>query len=455
VDVLSRRSFLGSGLATVLLGSARGARARGGAVDPLGYGPLREPDALGWMLPAGFRAREIARAGRRVAGTDHEWHVFPDGGATFAFDDGSWAYVSNCEAVAPGAGGASAIRFASDGSVTDAYPVLSGTLKNCGGGPTPWGTWLSCEEHDRGRVHECDPAGVRPARALPALGTFAHEAVAVDGERGHVYLTEDQPDGRLYRYTPDIATDLARGGVLEVAKVDGGGRVAWATVPDPAGAVEPARLQVADSTPFLGGEGIWYRAGHVLFVTKLDQRIWDLDVERQHLRVLHDPLAAAPPAVLDGPDNLMVSSAGDVYVCEDHADDQELVVVAPDGSAAAAALRLTGQRGSELAGAAFDPSGTRLYVSSQRGPGGGTTYEVVGPWRHAPPTTTTRAPRTAVSDDGGGSDPSIAPLAGGLGGAVALAGALWWLRSRRDRRGPDADVAPAATGTSDPPDGAD
>jgi secreted PhoX family phosphatase len=449
VHRVSRRSFLRGALATAALGTPRDGLGRGAAAERLGYGPLRAPDDLGLMLPGGFRARVLARAGRRVTGTDHEWHVFPDGGATFAFDDGSWAYVSNSEALTPGDGGASAIRFARDGSVSDAYPVLSGTLKNCAGGPTPWGTWLSCEEHDRGQVHECDPAGVRPATVLPALGTFSHEAAAVDAVRGHVYLTEDQPDGRLYRFTPDVAIELASGGVLEVAKVDGDGRVAWATVPDPAAAGQPTRAQVVDSTPFAGGEGAWYHDGHVVFVTKLDQRIWDLDAEAQRLRVLHDARAAPAPAVLDGPDNLVVSSAGDLYVCEDHADGQELVVVAPDGSAAAPVLRVTGQPGTELAGAAFDPSGTRLYVSSQRGGGTGVTYEVEGPWRHAPPTTTTRAPRTAVSDDGGGSDPSIVPLVGGLGGAVALAGALWWLRSRR--------AAPhhATTGTSDPPDGAD
>src|SRR3712207_8256285 len=53
------------------------------------------------------------------------------------------------EALAPEAG-ASAIRFRPDGSIESAYRILGGTNTNCAGGPTPWGTWLSGEEHDGG-----------------------------------------------------------------------------------------------------------------------------------------------------------------------------------------------------------------------------------------------------------------------------------------------------------------
>jgi uncharacterized protein len=42
-----------------------------------------------------------------------------------------------------------------------------------------------------------------------------------------------------------------------------------------------------------------------------------------------------------------------------------------------------GHEGSEITGPAFDPSGTRLYFSSQRSPTSGTTYEVTGPF-HEP-----------------------------------------------------------------------
>src|SRR5690348_17241329 len=86
------------------------------------YGPLLAPDALGLMLPAGFSAREIARAGQAVATTGHVWHAFPDGGATFRARRGGWIYVSNSEQGAPN-GGVGAVRFDRDGAIVDAYAI--------------------------------------------------------------------------------------------------------------------------------------------------------------------------------------------------------------------------------------------------------------------------------------------------------------------------------------------
>jgi len=188
------------------------------------YGPLQPADANGIMLPQGFSSRVVAQGRLPVTGTDYIWHDFSDGAATFATPDGGWILVNNSETDAGAGGGASAIRFAADGSIADAYRVLGGTSSNCAGGPTPWGTWLSCEEQDDGQVWECDPTGSKPAVARPALGLFSHEAAAVDPVHQHVYLTEDQGDGGLYRFTPDAYPDLAKGR-LEVAVVAADGRV--------------------------------------------------------------------------------------------------------------------------------------------------------------------------------------------------------------------------------------
>ena len=183
MDGISRRQLIVSGAlaAGALAGSPRllrealAAPARAGASP---YGALGPPDANGLMLPPGFSSREVARGLSQVAG--YPWPVFPDGQATFSTAEGGWILVTNSESLAPTGAGTSAIRFRPDGGVAAAYRILGGTNANCAGGPTPWGTWLSCEEHDSGLVWECDPAGKLMAVARPALGVFNHEAAAVE-----------------------------------------------------------------------------------------------------------------------------------------------------------------------------------------------------------------------------------------------------------------------------------
>ncbi len=349
-------------------------------------GPLRAtPDANGLRLPPGFTSRVIAEHDVNVAGTRYPWHIAPDGGATFLTEDGGWIYVSNSEQIVS-MGGVSGVRFDRDGRITSAYRILDRTTMNCAGGPTPWHTWLSCEEHGRGRVFECDPWGEQRAIVRPALGVFSHEAVTVDTDRWHLYLTEDVPDGRLYRFVPDQMTplgfpDLGRG-TLEVAVVDAMNRVTWRRVPDPLYmGMTPTRSQVPESTAFNGGEGIWYHRGIVYFSTKGDNRIWAYDANRSTISVLYDASTQPAPAILTGVDNITVSCCGDVLVSED-GGSMDVVAILPGGGLKQL-VQVAGQDGSEVTGPAFDPSGTRLYFSSQRSPAGGTTFEVTGPF-HAP-----------------------------------------------------------------------
>lgn len=345
-------------------------------------GPLEAPDALGLALPAGFTARIVATTSQTVAPSGYVWHTAPDGGATFITEDSGWIYVSNSEV--PLVGGVGALRFSPSGELIDAYRILDETNINCAGGLTPWHTWLSCEETDRGQVYECDPWGEHPAVLRPALGTFKHEAAAVDPASGYLYLSEDQGDGGFYRFIPAGMTSAGfpdlTAGELQIAQLDGE-NVTWLTVPDPQLEGDTPTREQVDSTPFDGGEGIWFHANVVYMTTKGDNRLWAYDVVAETMTILYDDDTSATP-ILSGVDNVTVSCCGDVLVAED-GGDMQICVVLPSGEVRAL-VQISGQDGSEITGPAFDPSGTRLYFSSQRGiDGAGITYEVTGPF-HEP-----------------------------------------------------------------------
>jgi secreted PhoX family phosphatase len=287
--------------------------------------------------------------------------------------------VSNSEVVF-GLGGASALKFDSAGRVTSAYRVLSGTSNNCAGGATPWRTWLSCEEVDRGYVFETDPWGVKAAVRRPAMGRFKHEAAAADPDRKVIYLTEDESDGCFYRFVPATWGDLSSG-TLQVL-VERSGALSWVTVPDPDGSPTRTRRQVPGAKRFDGGEGCYYEAGICFFTTKGDNRVWRYDAAANTLVIAYDDgLTGSAP--LTGVDNLTGSAAGDLYVAED-GGNMEICIITPD-DVVAPFLRVTEQSRSELCGVAFNPAGNRLYFSSQRGTSGaiwdGITYEVSGPFR--------------------------------------------------------------------------
>jgi secreted PhoX family phosphatase len=379
---LDRRGFL-----RLSAGAAMAATAGAGltgclkasVVTSADHGPLLPADANGLQLPAGFTSRIVATTGQLVAGTAYPWHVAPDGGACYPTAGGGWIYVSNSETYP---GGASSISFAADGTITGARRILDGTIGNCAGGATPWGTWLSCEEYDAGQVFECDPTGATPAIARPAMGRFKHEAAAVDPVRGHVYLTEDSSTGALYRFAPTTPGDLSAG-TLEVL-VEDRSTLSWVTVPNPQSwTPTPTRNQVPGTKRFNGGEGICFADDCVWFTTKGDNRVWFYDIALNLCGPFYDR-ATEPAPQLSGVDNVTVrigEESGAVWYVAEDGGNMEIVGVQFDGSSYPL-CRLTGVSGSEMTGPAFSPDGSRLYFSSQRNPG--RTYEITGPFLPTP-----------------------------------------------------------------------
>ena len=258
-----------------------------------------------------------------------------------------------------------------------------------------------------------------------ALGVRTHGSVAVDLVGGHCYMTEAHRDGRLYRLTMldgSLSGASLADGPLEAMSVAPDGGVSWIAVPDPSGTVAPTRVQAADGFVTPVGGGVWVHDGVMLFTTGLDDRVHAVDLAGQHHTVVWDGSGHRQPLVGIG-DLTVAPGSSDLFVAEDRGD-MELVLIGTEGLVSPFCRMVgDGHRLSAITGPCFDPSGTRLYVSSLRGRGDalvrdvveaidwgdgvegrhvGVTYEVSGPFRSGPPVdpatgSTTTGPPSATT----------------------------------------------------------
>jgi secreted PhoX family phosphatase len=402
-NVARRRVFQGAaglGLASVLQSwNVREAHAAAPALAGAGpYGnvaPVRDL-ATGLellMLPQGFQYRSFGWAndpmtnGQPAPGGHDgmavvEERVVPGLGATTflvrnhelglgtaigsapAYDT---ALITQGSTIGRAAGGNTMLTFRGRQWV-EVAPALGGTLANCAGGPTPWGTWLTCEEtvtdltpaggRKHGYVFEVRTDGASTANPIVDMGRMPHEAVAVDPATGAVYLTEDNRNmSGLYRFLPNDASgrpgSLEAGGRLQAARVKGmpnaelnvavaGDTYAleWVDIANPdaqPGPFADTTVTGIASGPFLQaraqgalrmgrGEGIWYAAGEMAIVDTATGRdgqnrpgrgegaVWLLDLATQTLTA-HFVSTRAVDA--NNPDNVTISPRGGILLCED------------------------------------------------------------------------------------------------------------------------------------------
>lgn len=289
-QVLARTGALGAGIAfTGALSELFAGTAAAQELGHSGYGPL-VPDPKGLLdLPKGFRYRVLSREGDPLRSGEGPVPSNHDGMAAFAGRHGRVHLVRNHENRATpripvptvkgltydpmGKGGCTSLTLDRDGDVLSERVAIAGTAVNCAGGPTPWGTWLTCEEtedkagtngytKDHGFIFEVDGADPHRTGAVPltAMGRFQHEAIAVDPRNGIVYETEDaflKPFGLFYRFLPKRPLggvgSLRAGGRLQAMRVPGvpdlssiqepGATfdgVEWVDVPDPLAAQTPS-----------------------------------------------------------------------------------------------------------------------------------------------------------------------------------------------------------------------
>lgn len=396
-------------------------------------------------LPRGFRYKSYGWRGQKLidGGRTPPGH---DGMAVVARQDHRIVMVRNHElssgarprCVCPGgeynpneAGGTTNLVFdLRIGQFEASWCSLAGTIRNCAGGLTPWGSWISCEEtfhpfHGRadgfnhGYVFEVPGFGIGNGAPIFDAGRFSHEATATDPRTGYLYETEDASPAGFYRYVPKTYGAYAAGGDLYALAVAGEPgkdmtgsfrngqrwRVEWVRVEDPEGANGEPFASAPGAARFARLEGCWYDSGYIYFVSTSGGdnghgQVYVYDPRRDVLEMLFESPSAD---VVDGPDNIAISPRGGIILCEDGGNDPQRLVgltrkgeafpfaenrivlsdadlgvlesIFPGVASGEGAIRAGSYTGSEWAGATFFDEW--LFVNIQTP---GVTFAITGPW---------------------------------------------------------------------------
>lgn len=347
----------------------------------------------GLLMSTGLSSRLLAVSGRpvnydipvsstgRPQQSQQVFHSLPDMGACFIDprNTGGWIYVSNSEVRSTGRGGVGAFTFDANSQLVDYRQILTGTTSNCGGGRTPWGAWISCEETTSGRAWQVDPTGVREPRVI-TLGSDGgvFESFAYDDrdrDRPTFFLTEDATDGALQRFRVDLSSSdwndpwnilLGTGTtdflLLDPNSMGTGGTFEWTRNR------QQARRSAAYYYP--NSEGIDVHDGRLYFVSKVYQEMYTLDLDAGTYTVE----STVKGLFNGGPDQIKrilnhnqgtTSSQSNDLLCFTEDGGNRAGIHARNAAGAYLTILESDEYENETTGLSFSPDGKAMYIAYQ------------------------------------------------------------------------------------------